>query len=95
MIVVVADTSPIRYLVRIGEIALLKKLYGVVIVPAVVLDELQAEDGLPVVRAWAGSLPAWVRVRSPAGSLAVGNRISIEARARRLPWLKNSMRRCC
>jgi len=27
MIVVITDTSPIRYLVRIGEIDLLKKLY--------------------------------------------------------------------
>jgi predicted nucleic acid-binding protein len=69
MIVVVADTSPIRYLVRIGEIDLLKKLYGEVIVPGVVLDELQAGDGLPAVRAWSGKLPDRVRVQSPAKPL--------------------------
>ncbi len=57
MMVVVADTSPIRYLVRIEEIGLLHRLYEVVVVPAIVLDELVAEDGLPVVRAWAGILP--------------------------------------
>lgn len=71
MIVVVADTSPIRYLVRIGEIDLLHKLYSMVIVPGAVLEELQAEDGLPVVRAWAGALPDWVTVRSPAKPLSV------------------------
>jgi len=71
MIVVVADTSPIRYLVRIGEIDLLKKLYGQVILPGMVLDELQAEDGLPIVRAWAGDIPAWVRVQSPTKPLEV------------------------
>ncbi|MBL8294120.1 MAG: DUF3368 domain-containing protein [Bryobacterales bacterium] len=71
MIVVITDTSPIRYLVRIGEVDLLKKLYGQVIVPGVVLAELQAEDGLPIVRAGAGNLPTWVRVQSPAKQLAV------------------------
>lgn len=71
MIVVVADTSPIRYLVRIGEIDLLRKLYGQVIVPAAVLDELQAEDGLPMVRAWAEDLPAWARVQLSTKPLTV------------------------
>lgn len=71
MIVVVAGTSPIRYLVRIGEIDLLAKLYGQVVLPGVVLDELRAVDGLPVVRDWAGDLPAWVQVLSPANPLAV------------------------
>lgn len=71
MIVVVADTSPIRYLVAIGEIGLLEQLYEQVVVPSVVLEELQAEDGLPVVRAWAGTPPPWVRVQSPTKPLAV------------------------
>lgn len=74
MIVIIADTSPIRYLVRIGEIELLKELYGQIIVPGAVLDELQAEDGLAIVRAWSGNLPAWVRVQSPAKPLAVTRR---------------------
>lgn len=71
MIVVVADTSPIRYLLGIGEIDLLEKLYGQVVVPNVVLEELQAEDSLPVVRAWAGTLPPWVRVQAPTKPLTV------------------------
>lgn len=71
MIAVVADTSPVSYLVRIGEIDLLKKLYGQIILPSEVLQELLAEDGPMVVRDWARSLPAWVRVQSPERPLTL------------------------
>ena len=71
MIAVVADTSPIRYLMRIGEIDLLLKLYSQVILPRVVLEELQAEDGLPMVREWAQHLPGWVLVQTPTKPLSV------------------------
>jgi len=69
MIVVVADTSPIRYLVRIGQINLLTTLYGRVILPGVVHDELQAADGLLVVREWTRQLPSWVSVQTPSRML--------------------------
>lgn len=71
MIVVVADTSPIRYLVGIGEIGILPQLYGEVTLPLAVLEELQANDGLPVVRNWAAAVPGWIRVQSPANPLAI------------------------
>jgi predicted nucleic acid-binding protein len=41
MSVVVSDTSPINYLVLIGRIELLEKIYGRVIIPLAVFDELQ------------------------------------------------------
>jgi predicted nucleic acid-binding protein len=69
MTVVVADTSPLRYLVRIEEIDLLPKLYGQIIVPEEVLGELVCEDGLVVVRSWAEKLPSWVKVQSPSKPL--------------------------
>ena len=71
MITAVADTSPIRYLVRIGEISLLPRLFQQVILQLAVLDELRAEDGLPIVRQWAERLPEWVQVRSPTAPLAL------------------------
>lgn len=40
MTVVVADTSPLNYLVLIGEIDLLRRLYGRVVVPSEVVAEL-------------------------------------------------------
>jgi predicted nucleic acid-binding protein len=39
---VVADTSPLNYLILIGEIELLPKLYESVAIPAEVLMELQS-----------------------------------------------------
>ncbi len=69
--VVIADTSPISYLVRIGEADFLPKLYGNVTLPGSVLTELQAPDGLLVVRAWARALPSWVHVQSPTNPLPV------------------------
>jgi predicted nucleic acid-binding protein len=42
--VAVSDTSPICYLVLIGEIEILPKLFGRVLVPQAVLAELRNED---------------------------------------------------
>jgi predicted nucleic acid-binding protein len=38
--IVVADTSPINYLILIEEINILTRLYGKVVVPPTVRDEL-------------------------------------------------------
>ena len=38
--IIVADTSPLNYLVLIGEIELLPSLFGQVIIPHAVLAEL-------------------------------------------------------
>jgi predicted nucleic acid-binding protein len=38
---VIADTSPINYLIWIGEIAVLQRLYGRVLIPPSVCDELK------------------------------------------------------
>lgn len=38
--IVVADTSPINYLIRIGQIDVLPALYGRVLVPQSVWEEL-------------------------------------------------------
>jgi len=46
MTVVVADTSPLNYLVLIGEIGILRRLYGRIVVPPEVLTEL-ADSGAP------------------------------------------------
>jgi predicted nucleic acid-binding protein len=41
MAVVIPDTSPINYLVLIGEISLLPRLYGKILIPDAVLTELR------------------------------------------------------
>jgi predicted nucleic acid-binding protein len=58
--VVIADTSPLNYLISVDSIWILQQLYGNVIVPAEVRDELVAQDAPPAVRTWANNLPEWV-----------------------------------
>ena len=66
--IVVADASPVCYLVLIGEVELLPKLFTDVLLPREVLDELLAEGAPAAVRAWAATLPVWISVRdAPAG----------------------------
>ena len=64
MTVVVADTSPLNYLILIEAIDLLPRLYGGIVIPVDVLNEL-LDDGAPRwVSEWAMNLPEWVEVRS-------------------------------
>jgi predicted nucleic acid-binding protein len=62
---VVADTSPLRYLVVIQAIDLLPALYERVVVPQAVLTELQHPRSPREVRAWLATPPAWVELRQP------------------------------
>ena len=66
---VVADTSPLNYLVWIEAAGILPKLYGEVIIPPEVRDELLAMDAPSVVRAWANRLPDWIEVQAPDAAL--------------------------
>jgi len=59
---VVADTSPLNYLILIDQINLLPQLYGRVLIPESVLEELSADETPQVVRNWATNLPEWIEV---------------------------------
>ena len=52
MRVVIADTSPINYLVLIGEITILPRPYGQILIPAEVLAELSDPGAPPEVSQW-------------------------------------------
>ena len=62
--IVVADTGPVNYLVRLGYVTLLRELYERVLLPAAVHAELMHEGSPTTVREWAAGLPVWVEVRS-------------------------------
>lgn len=49
---VIADTSPVNYLVLIGSVDILPQLYGRVLVPPSVCSELQHPRAPETVRAW-------------------------------------------
>jgi predicted nucleic acid-binding protein len=63
--IIVSDTSPLCYLVLIGRVALLEQLYGRVVVPPAVVEELGHPRTPELVQTWAASPPAWLEVRSP------------------------------
>ena len=64
MRLIVADTSPLYYLVTINEIDLLPRLFGTVLIPEAVHDELRHPSTPQTVWLWATSPPAWLEVRS-------------------------------
>jgi len=61
--IVVADTSPLNYLLLIDAIHILPALYGEIIVPTEVHEELQHPRAPAVVREWAINPPEWIEIR--------------------------------
>lgn len=64
--IVVADTSPINYLLLIKEIDILPKMYGTVVIPRAVQEELLRPVAPEIVRAWIGGAPAWLEIQANA-----------------------------
>lgn len=81
MKVVVADTSPLNYLVLIGEVDVLAKLYGEVLVPDIVIDELTDSEAPAAVERWASNLPPWIDVRATPVSIERLERVDAGERA--------------
>lgn len=86
--IVVADTSPVNYLILIEEIEILAKIFGSVVTPHSVLAELLRPSAPAAVRKWIGERPEWLEVRSPEGvpdapltSLDLGERDAISLAA--------------
>jgi predicted nucleic acid-binding protein len=64
---VVADTTPINYLVLIAQIDVLASLYEQVVIPSAVATELRHPKAPDVVRAWIALPPSWCTIRQPQG----------------------------
>jgi len=62
---IIADTSPLSYLILIQTIEVLPRLYGQIIIPPEVVGELQSIAGPDAVREWATKPPTWLDVRVP------------------------------
>lgn len=52
MSVIISNTTPITYLILIGHIDVLYHLYGRILIPLAVYEELQALGTPPEVKAW-------------------------------------------
>jgi len=85
-VAVVSDSSPLSYLILIGEVEILSTLYGKLTVPPAVEEELRSPDGPSPVRQWIGEAPEWLHVkRLPEG---IPERLSSKTkeRLRSLDW---------
>lgn len=66
--IVIADTSPINYLILIQEIGILTKIYGRVVIPHVVRQELLRPSAPEAVRSWMADPPAWLELQIPTSA---------------------------
>ena len=88
--IVVADSSPLHYLILLAQAALLPKMYGDVLIPDAVVSELTVLRSPNEVRTWMSSTPPWLRVLSVSpdsvaqvsSSLDLGERAAIALAAR-------------
>lgn len=62
--IVVADTSPICYLILINSINILPELYGKIVIPQVVYQELMAKSAPEKVKNWIQNYPHWLSVEN-------------------------------
>lgn len=85
MRLVISDTGPVNYLILIGQIDLLHKLFESVILPEAVFHELVDPDAPHEVRMWIANLPKWIEVHktayfptmSPVGGIHEGEKAAI------------------
>jgi len=65
--IVVADTSPLNYLVVTGYDHLLPKLFDSIFIPPAVFDELNDPSAPEPVLRWVDALPGWVHIQPVVG----------------------------
>jgi len=65
--IVVSDTSPINYLLLIGQIDLIPRLFQKIIIPDVVRDEMLDPSAPPVLQQWIANSPSWLAVQAVSG----------------------------
>jgi len=63
IVIIVSDTGPLAYLVAIGIVDCLPTLYGQVLIPPSVLEELRHASSPASV--WAKKLPDWISAVAP------------------------------
>ena len=64
--IVVADSSPLRYLIVLQQQELLPKIFGETWAPSAVIEELSAAAAPLGVRQFLSHPPEWLRVRDPS-----------------------------
>ena len=86
----VLDTSPISYLLLIGEIEILPVLYERLFIPPAVSVELRHPGAPPVLKDWMADPPAWLEVH-PIHSRPSWNLIQLQAGERESIFLAEDL----
>ena len=60
--IVVSDTSPICYLVLVGEIELLPQLFKEIVIPQAVYNELTSTSAPAILQNWSEEIPKWLLI---------------------------------
>lgn len=68
---VCADSSPLRYLILIGEARLLPLLYGNTLIPSIVFDELRHSRTPSMVREWIQDRAPWLHVAADEATVVL------------------------
>jgi predicted nucleic acid-binding protein len=68
---IVADTTPLNYLVLIQAADILSSLYGKVLIPPAVKAELAHANTPDVVRTWISQPPSWLEMYRPDANSAI------------------------
>ena len=68
---IVADTTPLNYLVLIEAVDILPRVYGRVLVPPAVKAELSDPKTPIMVSRWIAQSPSWLYVVPPCGRLPI------------------------
>jgi len=61
--IVVSDTTPLRYLIEIEQARILEALFGKIIIPEKVAEELQRSKTPQKVKDWMLARPDWLEIR--------------------------------
>ena len=86
---IVADTTPLNYLVLIQAADILPNLYRRVLIPPAVKAELAHANTPAIVRAWISQPPQWLEVVSLKYSSILLWHISTQASGKRYPLRPN------
>ncbi len=62
--IVISNTTPLRYLIEIGEADILPALFGQVVIPQAVFDELHDPKTPQQVKDWFSSHPTWLEIKT-------------------------------
>jgi predicted nucleic acid-binding protein len=66
---IISDTTPLRYLIEIEKAYILESLFGRVIIPQAVFNDLQGPKTPQPVKEWIVNHPTWLEVRQADLSL--------------------------